>query len=129
MTTTTSIRLSDTLVSDARRDAETFNRTISGQIEYWVRLGRAVESLPGFDLRRVRAALDGQFDAGMLSLDEKQIFEDRLGEAFVTPSAKSIAFMQALRNEGGAVGYDEAGHYVRILPGGSVEAIPEVGKP
>lgn len=121
MTTTTSIRLSDTLISEARRDAETFNRTISGQIEYWVRLGQAVEAVPGFDMQRVRAALAGQFDAELLSPDEKQVFEDHLGESFASPSAKSTTFMRELRKAGGAVGYDEAGRYARTLPGGGVE--------
>src|SRR3546814_17268883 len=89
MTTTSSIRLSDTIVAQARRDADTFNRTISGQIEYWVRLDQAVESVPGFDMRRVRSALDGQFDAQMLSHNEKVAFEESLGNALATPSTKS----------------------------------------
>jgi len=125
MTTTSSIRLSDTIVAQARRDAETFNRTISGQIEYWVRLGQAVESVPGFDVDRVRAALNGQLDVRLLSHNELMAFEESLGNALATPSAKSIQDMKALRDAGGAVGYDEQGRLIRKLPGGGVEVLED----
>ncbi|MBS0174284.1 MAG: hypothetical protein JSR64_09645 [Nitrospira sp.] len=126
-TNTSSIRLSETLVADARRDAEVFNRTISGQVEHWARLGQAIEAAPGFDLTRVRAALDGRFNADLLSPDERDIFEDLLGEALATPDAGELAYFDQLVNCGGAVGYDAAGRYVRSLPGGAVEVLHEGG--
>jgi hypothetical protein len=47
------VKLSDALVLDARLTGEVFQRSIAGQVEYWARLGRAVEdSLNG---RQVRA--------------------------------------------------------------------------
>lgn len=125
MTTTTSIRLSDTIVAQARRDAGTFNRTISGQIEYWVRLGQAVESVPGFDIDRVRAALNGQLDVQLLSRNELMAFEESLGNAMAAPSTKSIQDMKALREAGGAVGYDEQGRLIRTLPGGGFEVLED----
>ena len=39
------MKLSDTLVLDARLAGEAFERSIAGQVEFWARLGRAVESL------------------------------------------------------------------------------------
>jgi hypothetical protein len=39
------ITLSDELVGDARRTAETAERSIEGQIEFWAQLGRAIEPL------------------------------------------------------------------------------------
>jgi len=39
------VKLSDTLVLDARLTAEAAQRSISGQIEFWAKLGRAVEPL------------------------------------------------------------------------------------
>lgn len=124
-TTTSSIRLSDALVADARRDAATFNRTISGQLEHWARLGQAIEAAPGFDMTRIRAALDGRFSADMLSPDEMEIYEDLLIEALSTPDADELAFFEERRKRGGGAGYDDAGRYVRSLPGGGVEIIEE----
>jgi len=39
------VKLSDTLVLDARLTGEVAERSIAGQIEFWARLGRAVEPL------------------------------------------------------------------------------------
>jgi hypothetical protein len=39
------VKLSDSLVLDARLAAETVERSIAGQVEFWARLGRAVEVL------------------------------------------------------------------------------------
>ena len=39
------VKLSDALVLDARLAAEGFERSIAGQVEFWARLGRAIEPL------------------------------------------------------------------------------------
>ena len=50
------VKLSDGLVLDARLAGEVMQRSIAGQVEFWARLGRSVETfLEGrqvFDLRR-----------------------------------------------------------------------------
>ena len=39
------VRVSDTLALDARLTGEATDRSIAGQIEFWARLGRAIEPL------------------------------------------------------------------------------------
>jgi hypothetical protein len=39
------VKLSDALVLDARQSGEAFERSIAGQVEFWARLGRAIEPL------------------------------------------------------------------------------------
>ena len=39
------VKLSDSLVLDARLAGEVVERSIAGQVEYWAKLGRAVEQL------------------------------------------------------------------------------------
>lgn len=39
------VRVSDTLVLDARLTGEVADRSIAGQVEFWARLGRAIEPL------------------------------------------------------------------------------------
>jgi hypothetical protein len=39
------LKVSDALVLDARLASETVERSIAGQIEFWARLGRAIEPL------------------------------------------------------------------------------------
>lgn len=54
------VKLSDGLVLDARLAGEVMQRSIAGQVEFWARLGRSVESLLEgrrvFDLSRQRSA-------------------------------------------------------------------------
>jgi len=40
-----SVNLSDALVNDARATSEVAERSLSGQIEYWAQLGKAIEPL------------------------------------------------------------------------------------
>lgn len=50
------VKLSDSLILDARLTGEVFQRSIAGQIEFWARLGRTLEdSLNG---RQMRALAD-----------------------------------------------------------------------
>lgn len=46
MNTSTSIRINQTLYEQARSEALAEHRTISGQIEYWARVGRAALDNP-----------------------------------------------------------------------------------
>jgi len=39
------VKLSDSLVLDARLAGETVERSIAGQVEFWARIGRAIEGL------------------------------------------------------------------------------------
>jgi hypothetical protein len=39
------VKLSDSLVSDARIAGESLQRSIAGQVEFWARIGRAIEPL------------------------------------------------------------------------------------
>lgn len=68
------VKLSDALVQDARATGEVAERSIAGQIEYWARLGRALEQVLrgdealAFKKRRevipLSAALDTDSEAG-----------------------------------------------------------------
>jgi len=46
MSTTTSIRIDQTLYDLAKADAAAEHRTIAGQVEYWAKLGRAALDNP-----------------------------------------------------------------------------------
>ena len=49
------VKVSDTLLLDARLMGEATHRSIAGQIEFWARLGRAVAALLGTFLVAVAA--------------------------------------------------------------------------
>ncbi len=116
-----SIKLPPDLVDDARREAAVLHRSIGGQVEHWARLGRAVESGPGFTLDRVRAALQGELSANVLEPDEERLFHDMWGVYMAGPNPERDALVAKMYAEGGYVGEDENGRLIRTVAGGGVE--------
>ena len=118
-----SIKLSADLVAAARRDAGVFQRSVSGQVEHWARLGQAIEAAPGFTLDRVRAALAGKFHVDALTAEERVYFDDLLSDALEQLLREIDERMQKIGRA--AVGLDDSGRLVRGRPDGSVESLEE----
>lgn len=59
------VKLSDTLILDARIAANTQERSIAGQVEFWAKLGQATEQM--LDARRIQAL---RLTGGLESLSE-----------------------------------------------------------
>ncbi|AVP57288.1 ParD-like family protein [Pulveribacter suum] len=57
MSTSTSIRIDQTLYDQARADAASEHRTIAGQIEYWAKVGRAALDNPDLPVSFIAEAL------------------------------------------------------------------------
>lgn len=75
------LKISDADMAQLRQAAALHNRSIAGQAEYWMRLGRAVERHPEMTLGRVERALEGLLDSRELSDAEQEQFLDGLGDA------------------------------------------------
>lgn len=90
------VKLNSRLVDAAREEAELFHRSLSGQIEHWATLGRALETAQGVSLDRVRAALAGGLKIEDLSEVEQDAFFANLGEAFDNPAPDLKAGYAAL---------------------------------
>jgi hypothetical protein len=65
------VKLSDSLVLDARLAGDTVQRSIAGQVEFWARLGRSVERLLEGDqvFQLCRAATVQPLSASLASVD------------------------------------------------------------
>ena len=59
------IKLSDNEVQAIEQEAKLNNRSLSGQAEHWLRIGRAIERSPNFNYEHIKAAL-----ASLLAYDE-----------------------------------------------------------
>ncbi len=57
MSTSTSIRIDQTLYDQARSEAASEHRTIAGQIEYWAKVGRAALDNPDLPVSFITEAL------------------------------------------------------------------------
>jgi hypothetical protein len=62
-----SVRLSDTLVKQAKAVGEVMSRSGAGQIEYWARIGRIAEENPDLSYEFIRDILlaKAEIDNGM----------------------------------------------------------------
>ncbi len=116
-----SVKLSNALVSDARREAQVLNRSLGGQIEHWAKLGKALENAAGFSLDRVRETLEGRLKLEALSVTEQDAVFDRLGQQFDQPSDAVRAQYAAIGKRPGAVGADPEGRLARRRPDGETE--------
>ena len=60
------VRVSDELVEEARRVSAVDQRSVTGQIEHWARIGKCAEENPDLTYRMIREILLGlaELDAG-----------------------------------------------------------------
>jgi hypothetical protein len=86
------VRISEAEMAELRRAAELNNRSVSGQAEYWMRLGRAAERTPTMTMSRIEAALRGlqPVDPGDLDDDEHDEFLLGLAKAPLTPQGEAV---------------------------------------
>ena len=57
------VKLSEAVVSDAKVMSKAFNRSIAGQIEYWVRIGKIAEENPDLTYELIKNILIAQQEA------------------------------------------------------------------
>jgi len=97
----------------ALRDAATLqSRSIAGQAEHWLRLGRAFESDPRFGYAKIEQALRGLVSPDDLSDAEQEQYFDKLGASYWDASPVEEAFFAEMRRRGEGVGIDEEGKII-----------------
>ena len=125
-----SVKLSSAFIDEVRQEASVVHRSVGAQVEYWAKLGRAVENAPGFGIDRVRQALDGRLTLETLSVEEQDAVFDQLDDQFDNPPAEAKAQYAELGRRDGAVGTDAQGRLVRRQASGRVRRtrlIHEIG--
>jgi hypothetical protein len=114
------VKLSDELVREARDEARIVNRSITGQIEHWAKLGKAVEvMLKMSDIRALKH--------GLLTSDESSTasgIRSRVLDAIhrVVSTSDRNAVRRHIAAAGGPIyesDPDRPGRIVRIAPDGS----------
>ncbi|TVR09397.1 MAG: hypothetical protein EA385_07300 [Salinarimonadaceae bacterium] len=102
----------DTLVDDARAEAEIQSRSLAGQITHWARIGRAIERSGGLDHVRLSRVLAGGLETNVLTAEEKAVRAERFLAKMSEPGAGEEAFFAELRKTGKAAGLDPSGKVV-----------------
>lgn len=106
------VKISDIEMNFLRASAELQSRSISGQAEHWLRLGRAFESDPRFGYAKIEKALKGLLDPSELDGEEQEQYFDKLGEILRQPSTVEDDFFAEINGAGDGVGMDDAGNLV-----------------
>ena len=110
------VKISDVEMLALREAAALQSRSISGQAEHWLRLGRAFERDPRFGFVKVEQALNGLADIDDLSTADQEEYMDRFTALLSKPSSVSDAFFADRRGLGLGVGMDEAGNIIEQRP-------------
>ena len=94
-----------------------WSRSMTQQIEYWARLGRALERSPSVSISRIQAALQAQLEFDDLTADERALVLGRL-EAMVFDPRGDGALQRELREAGHTyTAMDDNGALVKVRPG------------
>jgi len=110
------VKISSELLASARQESAVWSRSMTQQIEYWARLGRALERSPSVSISRVQAALQAQLEFDDLNADERALVLGRL-EAMVFDPRGDGALQRELREAGHAyTAMDEKGVLVKVRP-------------
>ena len=104
-----SVRLSDDVIDMARATSDINSRSVAGQVEHWVKIGRAVERTRGFDYSRIEAALRAQRSRDTLTGEEQAVYDEEFFDLLDEPTEAELAFFEKMRAEGRGVGVTEDG--------------------
>jgi hypothetical protein len=114
------VKMDRTFVRQAQREAAVLRRSVGAQLEYWARLGRAIENSPAFSREKVRKALEGTLTVDDLGeVDRRAVFAG-LGDAFAQPTEDEAVFYARIGATPGAVGRDDDDRPVRRAADGSL---------
>jgi hypothetical protein len=117
MPNSTAVKISSELLASARQESAVWSRSMTQQIEYWARLGRALERSPSVSMSRVQGALQAELEFDDLNVDERALVLGRL-EAMVFDPRGDATLQRELRDAGHTyTAMSEKGALVKIRPG------------
>ena len=65
----TTVKLSDTIISNAKIMSKAFHRSLAGQIEHWAKIGKIAEENPDLTYEHIKNILIAQQEAHVGKLD------------------------------------------------------------
>ena len=101
-----SIKISNTEMDILRDESKTFGRSIAGQAEHWMRIGRAIEQSDHFNYRKIQAVLNGTLNPDHLNRDEQEVFLDDFIEEMKSPHQEMSQHLSEQNDAGIGVGLD-----------------------
>ncbi len=129
MSDSIAVKISRELLASARQESAVWSRSMTQQIEYWARLGRALERSPSVSMSRVQAALQAQLGFDDLNADERALVLGRV-EAMVFDPRGDATLQRELREAGRSyTALDEKGALVKVRPAAKRIAAKAISRP
>lgn len=122
----TAIKITDDIADAARLESAAMNRSMTEQLEYWARIGRALERLPGVSMDKIREVLNAGREFDALNADERAVALGALESLTFNP--KGDRTLQKEKSKAG-VAYtvlNDAGQVVEVQPSGRKRLIADV---
>ncbi len=91
------MKISSDLASQARRSSQGSSVSRNDQLERWIRIGYAIERMPGFGAHQVESALRGQFNPSELGRFERAVYEAQFEALLNRVSDDQKLYYQHLR--------------------------------
>jgi hypothetical protein len=107
------VKISDPEMEALREAAAVNSRSIAGQAEHWLRIGRAVERDPRFGYVQIEQALKGLRPVSSLSDEQQEEFFERFAAETLSPTERELEYWEDRQRKGLGVGMDEQGNIVR----------------
>ena len=107
--TSQAVKISNSEMLHVREAAVVYHRSVAGQAEHWIRLGRAIERHPGFSHAKIEQALRGLLSPDDLDGDEQEEFFDQMENLTLKASPAEEAFWEQRRAQGLGVGMTDDG--------------------
>jgi ParD-like antitoxin of type II bacterial toxin-antitoxin system len=104
------VKISAAEMQRLREAAALQSRSISGQAEHWLRLGRAYEREQSY--AQVEQALRGLLNPDVLSEVDQALYFEKFYASHHQPCAIEDSFFAAMRQAGVGVGMDDQGNIV-----------------
>ena len=118
MRTAQAVKLPGPLVDRLRDAAAIHSRSIAGQAEHWIKLGRLVEVDPRFGVLKIEQALRGELSPDDLSVEQQEAYLDRVADShWDDASPQAAAAFAEMVDRGDLVGYaSEASDELVTMP-------------
>jgi len=95
------IKISDKAITLIEGEIKTSKRSLGGQAEHWMNIGRAIEQSSAFDYERIKTALAAQIDYDNLTIEEQEVFFNDFSDSmWEEPSAETQSFFDDLSGPG-----------------------------
>lgn len=123
---TTAVKINEDIAAAARAESRLMNRSMTEQVEYWARIGRALERMPGVSLDRVRAVLQSGSDYDDLNADERALALGALESLVFNPKGDRELQREKSRSGLPYTVVDEEGRVIEVSPNGRKRVIADV---